>query len=124
LIALYNILYDHRITTRKPLRFRGTSLDDLRTFSLSARREAGHQLDKIQEGREPDDWKPMNTVGAGVKEIRVRDEAGAFRVMYIAKFADAVYVLHCFQKKTQKTSKVDLDMAAERYRELLREIKR
>lgn len=66
----------------------------------------------------------MNTVGAGVKEIRVRDEAGAFRVMYIAKFADAVYVLHCFQKKTQKTSKVDLDMAAERYRELLREIKR
>jgi phage-related protein len=112
------------MTTRKPLRFRGTSLDDLRTFPLSARREAGYQLDKVQEGREPDDWKPMNTVGSGVKEIRIRDEAGTFRVMYIAKFADAVYVLHCFQKKTQKTSKIDLDMVAERYRELLREIKR
>lgn len=64
----------------------------------------------------------MNTVGQGVKEIRIRDAAGAFRVIYVAKFADAVYVLHCFQKKTQKTSKVDLDLASQRYRDLLQEI--
>lgn len=63
----------------------------------------------------------MNTVGQGVKEIRIRDAAGAFRIMYVAKFADAVYVLHCFQKKTEKTSKADLNLAAKRYRDLLQE---
>ena len=89
---------------------------------LTARREAGHQLDQLQNGREPDDWKPMNTVGRGAKEIRIRDEAGAFRVLYVAKFADAVYVLHCFQKKTGKTSKADVEIAAKRYRELLKEL--
>ena len=65
----------------------------------------------------------MNTVGHGVQEIRIRDEAGAFRVIYVAKFADAVYVLRCFQKKTQKTSKADLDLAAKRYRDLVKELK-
>ena len=63
----------------------------------------------------------MKAVGQGVKEIRIRDEAGAFRVLYVAKFADAVYVLHCFQKKTEKTSKADVELAAKRYRELLKE---
>jgi len=96
-------------------------LEDLRAFPLVARREAGHQLDQVQNGREPDDWKPMSAVGRGVKEIRIRDEAGAFRVLYLAKFADAVYVLHCFQKKTEKTSKADVGIAAKRYRELLKE---
>jgi phage-related protein len=96
-------------------------LEDLRAFPLTARREAGHQLDQVQNGWEPDDWKPMNTVGRGAKEIRIRDEAGAFRVLYLAKFADAVYVLHCFQKKTEKTSKADVEIAAKRYRELLKE---
>jgi phage-related protein len=90
-------------------------------FPLTARREAGHQLDQVQNGREPDDWKPMNTLGQGVKEIRIRDEAGAFRVLYVAKFADAVYVLHCFQKKAVKTRKADVELAAKRYRELLKE---
>jgi phage-related protein len=75
----------------------------------------------VQRGREPDDGKPMNTVGLGVKEIRIRDEAGAFRVLYVAKFADAIYVLHCFQKKTERTSKADVELAAKRYRELLKE---
>jgi len=65
----------------------------------------------------------VNTIGQGVREIRIRDEAGIFRVIYVAKFADAVYVLHCFQKKTQKTSKADLDLAAKRYRDLLKELK-
>jgi phage-related protein len=96
-------------------------MEDLRAFPLTARREAGHQLDQVQNGREPDDWKPMNTSGQGVKEIRIRDEAGAFRVLYVAKFADAVYVLHCFQKKTEKTRKADVELAAKRYRELLKE---
>ncbi|HEV7411226.1 MAG TPA: type II toxin-antitoxin system RelE/ParE family toxin [Bradyrhizobium sp.] len=106
----------------KPVEFRGSALDDLRAFPEAARREAGYQLDRVQHGREPDDWKPMNTVGPGVREIRIRDPAGAFRVLYVAKFDDAVYVLHCFQKKTQKTSKADLDLAAQRYRDLLKEL--
>ncbi|WP_408344911.1 type II toxin-antitoxin system RelE/ParE family toxin [Paraburkholderia sp. RL17-337-BIB-A] len=102
----------------KPLRFCGSALDDLREFSLSARRDAGHQLDQVQRGRDPDDWKPVNTIGQGVREIRIRDANGAFRIIYVAKFAEAVYVLHCFQKKTQKTSKADLDLATQRYRDL------
>lgn len=118
----YNILYGFGMTDSKPVEFRGNSLDDLRAFSLSARREAGHQLDRVQNGHEPDDWKPMNTVGQGVKEIRIRDATGAFRIHYVAKFADAVYVLHCFQKKTEKTSKADVDLAIRRYRDLLKEL--
>jgi phage-related protein len=90
----------------------------LREFPLSARRDAGYQLDQVQRGGDPDDWKPMNTIGQGVREIRIRDANGAFRIIYLAKFADAIYVLHCFQKKTQKTSQADLDLAAKRYREL------
>ena len=104
-----------------PVAFLGTALDDLRAFPLSARREAGHQIDQVQRGREPDDWKPMSTIGQGVREIRIRDTSGAFRVIYMVKFADAVYVLHCFQKKTEKTSKADIDLAAKRYRDLLKE---
>jgi phage-related protein len=108
----------------KPVEFRGSALDDLRAFPETARREAGHQLDQVQRGREPDDWKPVNTIGRGVREIRIRDPAGAFRVLYVAKFDDAVYVLHCFQKKTQKTSKSDLDLGMQRYRDLLKELGR
>jgi phage-related protein len=105
----------------KPVEFMGSSLDDLRTFPLLARREAGHQIDQVQNGQEPDDWKPMSVVGHGVKEIRIRDPAGAFRVIYMAKFAEAVYVLHCFQQKTEKTSRTDVDLASKRYRQLLQE---
>ena len=110
------------MTDLKPVEFRGSSLDDLRAFPLTARREAGHQLDLVQNGQDPDDWKPMNTVGQGVKEIRIRDASGAFRIVYVAKFGDAVYVLHCFQKKTEQTSKTDLNLAAKRYRDLLKEL--
>jgi phage-related protein len=106
----------------KTVRFCGTALDDLRIFPDSARREAGYQLDRVQNGQAPTDWKPMTTVGRGVQEIRIRDETGAFRVIYIARLADAVYVLHCFQKKTQKTSKADLDLAGKRYNELVKEL--
>ena len=122
LAQTYNNLYITYVTDPKPVEFRGSALDDLRSFPLSARREAGHQIDQVQNGQEPDDWKPMATVGQGVREIRIRDADGAFRVMYVAKFADAVYVLHCFQKKAQKTSKTDLDLATKRYRDLLKEL--
>ena len=105
----------------KPVEFFGSSRDDLRAFPLAARREAGHQIAQVQRGREPDDWKPMSTVGQGVREIRIRDASGAFRIIYVAKFADAVYVLHCFQKKTGKTSRADVDLAAKRYRDLVKE---
>lgn len=105
----------------KPIEFCGDSLDCLREFPKDARREAGFQLDRVQRGLEPFDWKPMPAVGAGVREVRVRDDSGAFRVLYVAKFSDAVYVLHCFQKKTQTTSRRDLGLAEQRYRELLKE---
>ena len=104
----------------KLIAFQGTSLDDLRAFPPEARREAGHQLDQVQRGLEPDDWKPMPSVGPGVREVRVRDEAGAFRVIYTATRPEAVYVLHAFQKKTQATAKRDLDLARARLRELTR----
>ena len=104
----------------KPIAFQGTSLDDLRVFPEGARREAGHQLDRVQRGLEPDDWKPMPSVGPGVREVRVRDEAGAFRVIYTATRPEAVYVLHAFQKKTQATAKRDLDLGKARLRELTR----
>ena len=85
-------------------------------------REAGYQMDKVQHGLAPDDAKPMLTIGAGVIELRIWDEVGTFRVVYVAKFADAVYVLHCFQKKTPKTSKKDIDLASKRFKELLKEL--
>ncbi|WP_454692473.1 type II toxin-antitoxin system RelE/ParE family toxin [Achromobacter aloeverae] len=117
----YKILYNSPPIGFKAVEFLGSALEDLRMFPTGAKREAGHQLDQVQRGLEPDDWRPMPTVGQGVREIRIRDEQGAFRVMYVAKFADVIYVLHCFQKKTAKTGKADLILAAKRYRDLLKE---
>lgn len=101
----------------------GDSLVAVKAFSDEARREAGHQLGRVQSGEEPSDWKPMETVGAGVREIRIRVEK-AYRVLYVAKFAEAIYVLHAFEKKTPKTSKADLDLANNRYRQLVNERKK
>lgn len=106
----------------KPIEFRGRTLDDLYLFPDRARREAGYQLYQVQEGYDPDDWKPMNSIGRGAREIRIRDVDGAFRVIYVAKLADAIYVLHCFQKKTQKTSPEDIALASRRYKDLIREL--
>jgi phage-related protein len=100
----------------KPLKFLGSSHDDLRAMPESIRHAIGVELLVVQFGGVPSDFKPMSSVGEGVYEIRVRDASGAFRVMYVAKFADAIYVLHAFQKKTQKTSKTDLDLAVRRYK--------
>jgi len=104
----------------KRLSFLGSSLDDVRAFPETARREAGYQLDRVQRGLDPEDWKPMPSVGSGVREVRVRDQSGAFRVIYIATRPEAVYVLHAFQKKTQATAKRDLDLAETRLKELTR----
>ena len=101
----------------KLVRFIGSAKDDLSTFPKSARIRAGHELFMVQVGRDPDDWKPISTVGSGAAEIRVRGETGAFRVIYVAKFGDAVYVLHAFQKKSQKTPRADLQLARRRYSE-------
>jgi phage-related protein len=106
------------IELNKYVEFIGTSLEDLRAFPTTARREAGYQIDQVQHGLDPDNWKPLRTVGRGAREIRIRDESGAFRVIYIAKVEDRVYVLHAFQKKTQKTRKTDLDLAKKRYKEV------
>lgn len=97
----------------KPLKFIGSSLDDLRDFPAEARRRAGFDLYAVQRGLEPSDWKPMNEVGRGVREIRIHI-LGEWRVLYVAKFEDAVYVLHAFQKKSQQTRKEDIDLARRR----------
>ena len=104
----------------KPVEFLGDSLDRLRAFPEDARRDAGFQLERVQRGLDPDDWKPMKRIGPGVREIRVRDVAGAFRVIYVTTWADAVYVLHAFQKKTRRTSARDVAIAETRFRTLRR----
>lgn len=89
----------------KEIRWVGSAYDDLLAFPDDPCRSAGFQLSKVQAGWDPDDWKPFGDVGAGTKEIRIREASGIYRVMYVAKFEEAVYVLHCLQKKTQATSK-------------------
>lgn len=100
----------------KRLEFLGSSQDDIRAMPAATRHELGIELMRVQFGGEPTNFKPMSTVGAGACEVRVRDETGAYRAIYVAKFADAVYVLHAFQKKTQRTAKADIELAAKRYK--------
>ncbi len=104
----------------KRVEWLGDSLDRLRKFPAEPKREAGYQLERVQAGKEPADFKPMPSVGLGVNEIRIRKE-GAFRVIYIAKFAEAIYVLHAFEKKSRKTSKQDIELARTRFRKLIQE---
>ncbi len=104
----------------KELRFVGTSLDDLQQFPVQAKRAAGYELWQVQNGLDPSDWKPMHAVGIGVREIRIHS-GGEWRVLYVAKFSEAVYVLHAFGKKTQRTSKSDIELAARRYREIAKQ---
>lgn len=105
------------------VRFHGTTLVELRRLPDDARHEAGHQLYRVQCGLDPEDWKPMSSIGPGVREIRVRDETGAFRVIYIASIGDAVHVLHVFEKKTQRTQRHDTDLARDRLRALRQELR-
>ena len=101
----------------KPLNFIGSSLDDLRNFPEEARKAAGFELYAVQRELEPRDWKPMPRIGRGVKEIRIH-VLGEWRIIYVAKFEDAVHVLHSFQKKTQKTSQHDIEIARKRYKQI------
>jgi phage-related protein len=107
----------------KPVAFLGNSLKSLRDFPKDVRQDAGRQIDRVQKGKQPDDFKPMPSIGRGVEEIRLWDDAGTFRVIYTARLAQAVYVLHAFQKKTATTSKRDLDIAKTRLTQLLKELK-
>jgi phage-related protein len=102
----------------KPIIWCGDSRQRIRHFPAVARNEAGHQLNRVQFGHMPEDWKTMPTVGGGVCEVRIHAD-GEFRVLYVAKFVEAIYVLHTFQKKTRKTSKQDLELASERYRAVM-----
>ena len=100
--------------------FVGDSRKRIREFPDEAKAVAGRELFRVQCGSDPSDWKPMNTIGAGVREIRVQ-EAGQFRIMYVAKFAEAIYILHAFQKKTAQTPKRDIDLARRRFNALAKE---
>jgi len=107
----------------KPVRFLGDSLERLREFPEDARHDAGYQLELLQRGEQPNDFKPMPSIGKGVEELRVKDESGTYRVVYTARFAGAVYVLHAFQKKTQLTSRRDIEIARQRFTQLGRKQK-
>lgn len=97
----------------KPIHFLGSSLNDLRDFPANARRAAGYELTRLQNGLSASDWKPMVGVGPGVFEIRLHED-GEFRVFYVSKRAEAIYVLHAFQKKTQQTRKSDIELGQQR----------
>ncbi len=107
----------------KPIHWVGTSYKDLLKFPVEAKRDAGYQLHRVQNGLAPEDWKPIQSVGPGVKEIRISEEGNAFRVMYVAKFSGKIYVLHSFQKKTKKTRSQDINIAKIRYRAIAKEEK-
>jgi phage-related protein len=102
----------------KQITFLGDSLSVIRQFPSDIRRKAGHQLDRVQQGLQPDSWKPMPSIGSGVNEIRLHSTNGAFRIIYVAKLEDFVYVLHAFEKKSQKTTQTDLELARKRFSEL------
>jgi len=105
----------------KPVVFVGDSLKRLREFPDAARQDAGYQIDKVQRGQAPDDFKPMPTIGKGVEEIRIWDGSGTYRVIYTARLRDGVYVLHAFQKRASATPKRDIDIAKQRLAQALKE---
>jgi phage-related protein len=104
----------------KPVEFHGTTLEDMRKFPDEARKEMGHQIQLVQYGHNPNKYRDMGIVGPGAREIKIQSEDGIFRTIYVAKFEEAVHILHAFQKKTQQTAKSDIDLAKKRYKELIR----
>lgn len=102
----------------KPLAWLGSSLDDVRAFPDEAKRAAGYQLGRVQQGLMPDDWKPMTTVGVGVYEIRIHTEL-EHRVFYVAKYEEAVFVIHAFEKRTPQTREADIALARKRLADFL-----
>ena len=104
----------------KVIEFKGNTLKAIRDFPEDARQIAGYELDRVQRGFDPVNWKPMKTIGLGVKEIRIIARDGAYRVIYVARFSNAVYVLSAFQKKQQKTPKDQLAIAKKHYGEIVK----
>jgi|SRR5690554_972762 len=104
--------------------FVGQSLDDLKQFPENVKREAGYQLDKVQRGLIPNDWKSTSNMGVGVKEIQIKDATGIYRVIYVTKYLDTLFVLHAFKKKTQKIAKKDMNIIKERLKIIEQEIKK
>ncbi len=102
----------------KRLFFLGDTLEQIRTFPLEVRREIGVELRFVQQGIEPNNWKPMKSVGPGCREIRVKDESGAYRVIYVLQDANGIYVLNAFQKKSQKTPKHEIELASRRLKQI------
>ena len=102
----------------KPLTWVGSSLEAIRRFPAEARRAAGYELRRVQQGLMPADWKPMRTVGPGVMEIRVHTTL-EHRVFYVAKFEEAVYVLHAFEKRRRQTRQADIELASKRFAAVL-----
>jgi len=102
----------------KPIRWVGSAREEIQSLPEDARKEVGFALWTLQQGIQPSDFKPMSIVGKGVEEIRIRTE-DSYRVFYIVRFEEAIYVLHAFQKKTQKTAKKNIDVGQKRYKQLL-----
>ena len=102
---------------KKDVCFLGSSKEDTIAFPDDAKREAGYQLGLVQAGEDPDDWKPFSDIGAGVKEIRIHQN-NEYRIMYVTKFDECIYVLHAFVKKEQKTKQSDINLAKQRYKEI------
>ena len=107
----------------KPIYWVGSSYKDLLSFPEEAKRNAGYQLHRVQNGLDPENWKAFQTVGTGVREIRISESGNVFRVMYVAKFPKRIYILHSFQKKTQKTSSKDINIAKTRYNAIVNQEK-
>tara|TARA_R100001132_G_C3193281_1_gene44141 strand:- start:149 stop:514 length:366 start_codon:yes stop_codon:yes gene_type:complete len=110
--------------SRKSIDWRGSTLKDIRNdkiFSYEARKQAGHQLSLLQAGLEPDNWKPLDNLGPGIKEIRIRTNGNAYRIVYLAKFSDCIYILHCFKKTTQVIKLQDRKLIDQRYKAVLKE---
>ncbi len=120
---LYIILYTLCMDKEKAIYWVGTSYRDLLNFSDDGKREAGYQLHRVQNGLDPEDWKPFQRIGSGVKEIRIRCNNNAFRIMHVAKFSDKIYILHAFQKKSRKTNEHDVEIAKVRYNAVINEVK-
>ena len=102
----------------KDVKFVSSALDDLRPFPKSLRQDMGRQINRSQQGLDPLDWKPIKGVGPGVREIRIRDKGNNYRGIYVANIGKAIYVLHVFMKKSQKTLSRDIEMAKSRFKEI------
>lgn len=103
---------------QKAVEFCGSSEEDIASFPDKAKQRMGYQIELLQDGDEPSNWKPMKSVGPGVNEIRVKCKDGAFRVFYVVNRPEAIYVLHAFKKTTQKTEKREIDLAKARLKSL------